>query len=116
MLSQPDDLRAAVHRVRRRQPGVVSACGWTDWDEAIPYHPDGARRAFCVAVIASGTASLGNSGLIFLPTTPVPTPVLLADDEHLWHHDGHSGGGAQEPQHQDVAGPHRSLGPDLQHR
>lgn len=57
--------------------------------------------------------SLGDGGLIFLFPSP-PSPP--ADDEHLWHHDGHAGGGAQEPQHQDVAGPHSSMGPDFQHR
>lgn len=50
-----DPLSAAVHRVRRRQPGVLSACDWTDWDKPIPYHPDGARRASCLALIASGS-------------------------------------------------------------
>lgn len=38
------------------------------------------------------------------------------DDEHLWHDDGHAGGAAQESQHQNMAGPHCSVGSYFQHR
>lgn len=41
---------------------------------------------------------------------------VSADDEHIRHDDGHAGGAAQEPQHQDVARPHGSLGPHFQYR
>lgn len=38
------------------------------------------------------------------------------DDEHIRHDDGHTSGAPQEPQHQNMAGPHRRMGPHFQHR
>lgn len=48
-----DPLSAAVHRVRRRQPGVLSACDWTDWGQTDTISSRWRKRDFLPSLIAS---------------------------------------------------------------
>lgn len=47
---------------------------------------------------------------------PLFSPLFSVDDEYIRYDDGHTSGAPQEPEHQNMAGPHCSMGPHFQHR